>query len=405
MSNTAQLKELCSFRHGGTPSKSNPAFWGGDIPWVSPKDMKTTMLMGAQDSITLRGIEESATSLVPAGSILTVVRSGILAHSLPLALAARPLTFNQDIKAIQVTDRRVCHEYVYWFLRSKELDILARGVKKGATVHSLQSGYIENLVIPILPDREQRRIIDLLSRAENIVRMRREAERKASQLSSALFLAMFGDPTTNPKGWPVRRLGDVVERFEGGKNVQAGAAKDSKYRILKISAVTSGVYDESESKPAPRGFEPPSHYFVRVGDVLFSRANTEALVGATALVSFTDGNCLLPDKLWRLVWRSIENTLPSYMLALLQNESVRQLLSKIASGTGGSMKNISQGKLAELKLAIAPVECQRVFEESVSMIRTLLSDANRAGEIADLAFQSLLATSFEGQPRVGAVNA
>jgi type I restriction enzyme, S subunit len=388
------LRDVCTFRSGGTPSKSNSEFWGGDIPWISPKDMKATLLDSAQDFITLKGVENSATSLVPKGSILTVVRSGILAHTVPFAVAGRSLAFNQDIKAIQVTRGEVTSEYVFWFLRSKEPEILARGVKKGATVHSLQSGFLERLVIPILPKTEQQNIVDLLARAENIVRMRREVEQKTKEIIPALFLDMFGDPATNPKGWPIRRLGDIVERFEGGKNVQAGAANDSKFRILKISAVTSGVFDESESKPAPIGFDPPVHYFVRAGDVLFSRANTEALVGATAMVYSTDGRSLLPDKLWRLAWRSAENVFPSYMLALLQNQGVRRSLSKIASGTGGSMKNISQAKLAELKLPIAPSERQRIFGESVSMIGRLLNDVNQARQLADRAFQSMLARVF-----------
>lgn len=106
-----------------------------------------------------------ATSLVPEGTILTVVRSGILAHTVPFAVAGRPLTFNQDIKAIQVTDNRLTNDYVFWFLRSKEPEILSRGVKKGATVHSVQSGFLEKLRIPLLSKSEQIRIVDLLSRA------------------------------------------------------------------------------------------------------------------------------------------------------------------------------------------------------------------------------------------------
>lgn len=65
-----------------------------------------------------------------------------------------------------------------------------------------------------------------------------------------------------------------------------------------------------ESKPAPAGFDPPPYYVVREGDILFSRANTEALVGATAMVNSTDGKTLLPDNLWRMVWRPAEGVDP-----------------------------------------------------------------------------------------------
>ena len=206
----APLGELCSFRHGGTPSKSRRDYWGGQIPWVSPKDMKVTLLTTAEDSITDAGVEGSATAVVPEGSILVVVRSGILAHTLPVARVGSPVAFNQDIKGIQVTSNRVTPEYIFWFLRAKEPEVLRQGVKKGATVHSLASGFLESLRVPLHSLDEQRRIVDLLSRAENIVQMRREAEKKAKEIIPALFLDMFGDPATNPKGWENRPVGDVI---------------------------------------------------------------------------------------------------------------------------------------------------------------------------------------------------
>jgi type I restriction enzyme S subunit len=92
--------------------------------------MKMSTLTSSQDFITADGVEGSAASVVPQGSILVVARSGILAHTLPVAIAGRPLAFNQDIKAIQVTSDKVLSEFVYWFLRGKEPEVLSRGVKK-----------------------------------------------------------------------------------------------------------------------------------------------------------------------------------------------------------------------------------------------------------------------------------
>ena len=287
-------------------------------------------------------------------------------------------------------------EYLSFALR----EALQAGFIKGNTAAATKSrerakpADFLRLQIRVPALANQRRVVDLLSRAENIVRMRREAEEKAMEIIPALFLDMFGDPARNPRGWRVRRLGDVVERFEGGKNLLAGSAGDSEFRILKISAVTSGQYNESEAKPAPNGFYPPAHYIVRSGDVLFSRANTENLVGATAIVESTDGKSLLPDKLWRLVWKPDEEVRPVYMLALLQNRSIRRALSKIASGTGGSMKNISQAKLSELRLPIAPPGLQRAFEIRVAAVSELLIGSEQGGRLADQIFQSLLAGVF-----------
>lgn len=386
------LKSLCQIRHGGTPSKANAAYWVGHIPWVSPKDMKSAILSDASDHISQEAVESSATSVVPEKSILVVVRSGILAHSLPVAQAAKPLAFNQDIKALTPDEAKVDSDYLFWFIRAQEPHVLARGVKKGATVHSLQSGFIETLQVPIPARDEQRRFVDLLSRAEGIVRLRREAEKKAAELIPSLFLDMFGDPAANPKGWPVRKVSDFVRRFEGGKNIQAGSEGGSPYRILKVSAATSGTYRESESKPSPNGYSPPASHIVRAGDLLFSRANTEELVGATAIVEKTDGKTLLPDKLWRFVWN--EPVESAYMHALFQSGHVRRELGKLASGTSASMQNISQGKLYGLPLPIAPYEKQNDFAEKSAMIHSIQSQQSAATAKAQAAFDALLVRCF-----------
>lgn len=300
---------------------------------------------------------------------------------------------NQHIFNVRLNEQRVLPDYFVFHVNAI-LDELIGKAHGGVGLRHITKGQLEGVELSVPSLESQRRVVDLLSRAENIVRMRREAEAKAKEIIPALFLDMFGDPARNERGWEVRRLGEIVERFQGGKNVQAGASGDSEFRILKISAVTSGEYDEFEAKPAPNGFSPPVHYLVREGDILFSRANTQELVGATAMVMSTDGKSLLPDKLWRLVWRPEARVRPAYMLALLQNLSTRKALSKIASGTGGSMKNISQAKLSELRLPIAPTDAQIAFERNAASAKSLLGAAQRAGTVADQAFRSLLAGVF-----------
>lgn len=203
-----------------------------------------------------------------------------------------------------------------------------------------------------------------------------------------------GDPATNPKHWPLVAVGDLIDRFEGGKNLQAGDAGDSKYQILKISAVTSGRYIEDEAKPAPSDLEPHTTHFVRIGDLLISRANAEALVGAVAIIEATNGTTLLPDKLWRFAWRDENVILPRFALHLFQQPAVRSLLSRIASGTGGSMKNISQAKLKLLRLPIPPIELQRDFAAKAEAVRSIAAQQSAALATAQSTFAALLHRAF-----------
>ena len=134
---SAQLSDLGPWIGGGTPSKANPAYWNGPIPWVSPKDMKTQVIWETVDGITTEAIERSSARRVPPKSVLIVTRSGILAHSLPVAVTAVESTLNQDLKALN-PPCGIVPDYIAWGLRACEQRILNTCRKGGTTVHSIE---------------------------------------------------------------------------------------------------------------------------------------------------------------------------------------------------------------------------------------------------------------------------
>ena len=157
------LADVTSFLGGGTPAKARTEFWRGDIPWVSPKDMKSDVVIDSQDKITSDAIENSATKLIPKGSVLVVVRSGILARAVPIAIAGRDLTINQDLKAI-LPKKKLDARFLAYFLRASEVNLLD-SVTRGATVHRLTTDVLKTLPIPLPPLEEQRRIVAVLDEA------------------------------------------------------------------------------------------------------------------------------------------------------------------------------------------------------------------------------------------------
>jgi type I restriction enzyme S subunit len=144
---------------GGTPSKANPRFWNGPIPWVSPKDMKTKVIRETIDGITEDAVENSAAKRVPLGSVLIVTRSGILAHTLPVAVTAVESTLNQDLKALALPDG-ILSDFIAWGLRAFEQRILDTCRKGGTTVHSIEMPRLGAFEFPIAPTNEQRRIVE-----------------------------------------------------------------------------------------------------------------------------------------------------------------------------------------------------------------------------------------------------
>lgn len=156
---SAKFSDFGTWIGGGTPSKANPRFWNGPIPWVSPKDMKTKVIRKAIDGITEEAVENSAAKLVPAGSVLIVTRSGILAHTLPIAVTAVESTLNQDLKALALPDG-IGSEYIAWGMRAFEQRILDKCRKGGTTVHSIEMPRLASFELPIAPTNEQRRIVE-----------------------------------------------------------------------------------------------------------------------------------------------------------------------------------------------------------------------------------------------------
>ncbi len=156
----ASLKDLGKWSGGGTPSKSKLHYWeSGTIPWVSPKDMKTERIIDSEDHITELAISESTANLIPDGSVLIVTRSGILRHTLPVAVTTIPVTVNQDLKAL-TPKQGILPEYVAWALRAFGRDILNTCSKQGTTVNSIDTPALLRYEIPVAPLDQQKRIVE-----------------------------------------------------------------------------------------------------------------------------------------------------------------------------------------------------------------------------------------------------
>ena len=155
--NFVSLSGLGRWRGGGTPSKSIPEYWGGVIPWVSPKDMKGRKISCSQDAITQEAIENSTASLIPKDSILFVVRSGILRHTFPIALATREVAINQDLKALTVSDHCIPN-FLFHYLCCRSEEMLASCMKSGTTVESIDTNSLQNYQVPVISIQEQLRL-------------------------------------------------------------------------------------------------------------------------------------------------------------------------------------------------------------------------------------------------------
>jgi len=267
---------------------------------------------------------------------------------------------------------------------------------KGVTMANLNTGIIRALPFVYPPLDEQRRIAEVLDRAEALLAKRRTALAQLDTLTQSIFLDLFGDPSENR--WDTVPISEYVAQFEGGKSLEADAGDmQTRHRVLKISAVTGMKYRPEESKPLPDSYHPPIEHFVKPGDLLFSRANTPELVGAVAYVDETPANVLLPDKLWRFVWRKPIKVEPLFVWALFQTPAIRQEIQRRATGTSGSMKNISQEKLYGIRTLLPPLAIQQEFVRRSAAVESLKSTQCRSLTELDTLFASLQHRAFRGE--------
>lgn len=306
-----------------------------------------------------------------------------------------PAILNQHIFNVVFDERRIDKRFFYFALNQKvgELIVKAHG---GVGLQHVTKGVVEDTTIYLPPISDQRRIVDLLSRAEGIVRLRREAQAKAQAIIPALFLDMFGDPRINPKGWPVARLGDLVSAIDSGHSPKChDRPRDvDEWGVLRLGAVTHCEFDDGEHKTLPKDIAADPSVEVRAGDLLLSRKNTAELVGASAYVWGTAGRMLLPDLIFRLRIADPEALDSIYLWKLLTSEAKRRALTRLATGSAGSMPNISKERLRTLPIEVPPFDLQARFSEHVRQVRSITLQQTEALTKAEAAFQALLARTF-----------
>lgn len=182
--------EMVKITGGGTPARDYPEYYQGRIPWLTAKDMKGDYIGDTEEHITEQAVQESATNLVPATSILVVVKSKVLMHRLPVAIANVPLCHGQDIKSIQCSED-LHPEFARFVLKFHERRLL--NLARGANTEGLTLPMLEELPVPIVSRSEQEDFASLVVRHEHLRMVQREALRQAEHLFVSLLDHAFSD--------------------------------------------------------------------------------------------------------------------------------------------------------------------------------------------------------------------
>jgi type I restriction enzyme S subunit len=354
---------------------------------------------------TLRFIPRSYYESLTQGRIcrgdILVVKDGATTGKTAFVGADFPIdeaAVNEHVFIVRV-DPGVLHpRFAFYWLFSSEGKKQVLSDFRGSAQGGITRNFVQLVKLPLPPLSEQRRIVEILDQADTLRRKRAEADTKAARILPALFYQMFGDPVTNPMGWEQSNLGQLLAGIDSGwsPNCLDRASHSDEWGVLKLGAVTTCSYLEQENKALPDHCDPRSNLEVKPGDLLFSRKNTYQLVGACAFVNTTRPKLMISDLIFRLRLKNSGHVIPEYLWGLLTEPSKRRQIQSLASGSAGSMPNVSKSRLRTLPIESPPLSLQRQFAYKMTMVRQSQIKQDSSGECLDDLFQSLLHRAFSG---------
>lgn len=374
------LLDLVEVVGGGTPSRSEPRYWGGDIPWATVKDLSETAIRNTAERITQAGLENSAANVVPAGAIVLATR---IAPG-RAALTKFNLAINQDLKGLLPRDG-VDAAYLLQFIRSNALRIARMGA--GSTVKGITLETLARVRV-LLPDlTEQRRIAAGLDKADAIRRKRRESLRLLDELLPSAFVEVFGDPVKNEKGWKVVRLEERLSFLTSGSRGWSQYYSQSGRPFLRIQNIGHNrlmLRDLAYVDP-PSGAE-TERTTVRTGDILLS---ITADLGRTAVV---------------VPW--LEGGYINQHVALLRTHDIEPLyLAQFLASEGGRRQFENRNRQAvkaglnfddirSLLIPVPPSNLQRSFATIYRRVELAGTALQSASVVTDQLFDSIAHSAF-----------
>ena len=289
---------------------------------------------------------------------------------------------------------QIFEDYFYYILGSPVMKREFKKKAKGTTVKNLNISLVSDVKIPLPSLSEQKAIVAKLDRAQRLIDIDREMLAKYDELIQSVFLEMFGDPVRNEKGWEVKKLGDIVDKLIAGKSFKSTDDETGEYRVIKTGAVSWNLFDKLESKPLPPDYKPPKEHFIDRGDILISRMNTSELVGASVLVQEYVNGYTIPDRIWKVKWKSKDSQSSNYFWRCINHDSFRNEISKIATGTSGSMKNMSKKKMFNMDVILPPIDLQKEFDQICEKIEVQKKNVAKSLKKSEELFSSLVQGVF-----------
>lgn len=380
-----KLGDIFEIGSGGTPSKSHPEYYGGNIPWVKTGDLKNTYLYSVEDFITESGLNNSSAKMYEPDTVLIAMYGATIGATSILKINA---CTNQACAAFKPNDK-VKPEYLYYFLRSKKNEFIKDGV--GGAQPNISAGYLKKVDMELPEIKEQNEIVTILNKSSDVVSMRKKELKNLDDLIKARFVELFGDPEENPFGWDKTPLSEVIINANNGM-ARRGNDEDGNI-VMRLVELQDGYIDYSNPNRIILKDNEKKRYILKDKDFLFARVNGNPdNVGRCAVFHDIGEDVYHNDHIIRVHFNE-ELLHGTFASALLNSDyGKRQLKSQIKTSAG--QYTVSQDGIGAIVTILPSMDKQNQFAEFVAQVDKSKVKVQQSLDEAQILMDSLMQKYF-----------
>lgn len=316
-----------------------------------------------------------------------VGRVGIMDKSL------LPAALNQRVACLRLKNQDIYYKYLFYYLNSDRFENMCIENSNGIAQKNLSTVFLKNVLIPVPLLDIQKKIVEVLDKAQELIDARKEQIRLMDELIQSVFYEMFGDPVANPKGWEVGTINDLTLKTQYGTSKKAHET-NGEYPVLRMNNITySGGWDFSSLKYVDLDENELEKYLVYEGELLFNRTNSKELVGKSAVYRKSKPMAYA-GYLVKLKTNPKGNA--EYISSYLNSKHGKATLLNMAKSIVG-MANINAEELKKIKINLPSVEKQNEFAKIVRIIEDLKDVMHGSLENYEMEYQAIMQKAFNGK--------
>ena len=387
-----KLGDVCTFMTGGTPKTSVPEYYeGGDIRWIVSGDIHKGEIFDCEKRITQKGLDNSNTKFLPINSVLIALNGQGKTRGTVALLRHEKATCNQSVVSINPISQETLDTY-YLFVVLRTMYKKIRNITGDKDRAGLNIPILKNIQIPIPPIKEQKRISAILDKADGLRRKRQQAIELTDQLLRSVFLDMFGDPVTNPKGFEIKNLKDIARIQIGpfGTQLHKEDYIEGGVPLINPTHIVNGrVAPKSNLSISNVKHSTLSEYHLEQGDIIMGRRGE---MGRCALITEKEkgwmcgtGSLFIRPK--------VTGVFSEYLYTLLSSTAIKKYLE--GESLGATMPNLNKGIVGNIKI---PVPDERTIKKYSQIRKKYDVYKNKLSLFSDKElFESLTQQAFNGK--------